>query len=64
MSRVWEALRGTTRSQALVIVYGNACALQAGLAAESEDGGAVPVDATALLDGALCQSVRKSGKRE
>jgi hypothetical protein len=59
---VWEALSSTTRSQALVVVYGDACALQAGMAAESGDasGDAQTIDVHQLLNGSLCRQARET----
>lgn len=64
LNRVWESLRNTTRTKALVIFYGEACVLQAGIAAASVDGNAVPVNVSEFISGELYKGVQKSGRRE
>ncbi|KAJ8649889.1 hypothetical protein MRB53_002912 [Persea americana] len=60
---VWESLSTVTCCTSLVIVHGNDCLIQIGVAAESSTngGGAVLVDATQLIQGSFCQGVVKSG---
>ncbi|XP_058077345.1 protein COFACTOR ASSEMBLY OF COMPLEX C SUBUNIT B CCB4, chloroplastic isoform X2 [Magnolia sinica] len=62
---VWDSLSSATCCKSLVIVYGNNCLLQIGIAAESSTnfGDAVAVDATRLIQGSLYQGVMKSGKQ-
>ncbi|XP_024371342.1 protein COFACTOR ASSEMBLY OF COMPLEX C SUBUNIT B CCB4, chloroplastic [Physcomitrium patens] len=60
---VWESLRNTTRTKALVIFYGEACVLQAGIAAASVDGNAVPVNVSEFISGELYKGVQKSGRQ-
>lgn len=64
--RVWESLSTVTCCISLVIVHGNDCLLQIGVAAESSTNGvdAVLVDPTQLIQGSLCQGVAKSGTRK
>lgn len=47
-----------------MILYGGACVLQAGIAATSDDGNAVPVNASEFINGSLYKGVQKSGRRE
>jgi len=60
---VWDAIRSSTQSQALIILYRTTCILQTGLAAASEDGSAVSVNATKFLHGPLCKGLKSSGKQ-
>lgn len=64
MIRVWDSLRNTTRTKAVVILYNGACVLQAGIAASSIDGNAVLVNASEFINGTLYKDAQKSGKRE
>ena len=64
--RVWESLSVVTCCRSLVILYDRNCILQIGMAAESsvDDGEAMAVDATKLMQGSLYQGVIKSGARK
>ncbi|XP_077245346.1 cofactor assembly of complex C isoform X2 [Tasmannia lanceolata] len=59
----WESLSVITCCRSFVIVYGNNCLLQIGIASESltNCGDAVVVDPTRLIQGSLYQGVIKSG---
>ncbi|CAN0925742.1 Protein COFACTOR ASSEMBLY OF COMPLEX C SUBUNIT B CCB4, chloroplastic [Linum grandiflorum] len=60
---VWESLSSATCCRSLVVVYDRSCIFQIGVAAESSDGEAHPVDAATLAKGSVCQSVMKSGSQ-
>lgn len=49
-----------------MVVYGDACALQAGMAAESGDasGDAQTIDVHQLLNGSLCRQARETETRK
>ncbi|XP_068650233.1 protein COFACTOR ASSEMBLY OF COMPLEX C SUBUNIT B CCB4, chloroplastic isoform X2 [Aristolochia californica] len=59
----WESLSVVTCCRSLVVVHGNLCLLQIGVAAESSarSGEAVAVDPMTLLWCSLCQNATKSG---
>lgn len=58
----WQSLSDVTCCRSLIIVYDGICILQVGVAAESSSGdGAETVDATKLIQGALCEGIMKSG---
>lgn len=48
----------------MVVLYGGACVLQAGIAATKMDGRAAPVNASEFIGGALYKGIQKSGRRE
>ncbi|OVA14319.1 Protein of unknown function DUF2930 [Macleaya cordata] len=60
---VWESLSAVTCCRSLIVVYESTCLLQIGVAAESlnDEGSAMVVDATKLMEGSLCKAVLKSG---
>lgn len=60
---VWDALRNATRTKALVVLYGGACVLQAGIAATAVNGSVVSVNASEFINGALYKGVQKSGRQ-
>lgn len=64
-SRFWESLTTATCCKSLVVVYGNDCLLQIGVAAESSegDGSIVAVDVNKLTQGSLYKSCMQSSKR-
>ncbi|XP_043707283.1 protein COFACTOR ASSEMBLY OF COMPLEX C SUBUNIT B CCB4, chloroplastic isoform X3 [Telopea speciosissima] len=57
----WESLSVVTCCRSLVIVYEGSCLLQIGVAAESNGGYTMEVDAPKLIQGLLYQGVMKSG---
>ncbi|KAF3339006.1 Protein COFACTOR ASSEMBLY OF COMPLEX C SUBUNIT B CCB4 [Carex littledalei] len=61
----WESLSTATCCKSLVVVYGNDCLLQIGVAAESSegDGGIVAVDVNKLTQGSLYKSCMQSSKQ-
>ncbi|KAJ4972591.1 hypothetical protein NE237_005765 [Protea cynaroides] len=58
---MWESLSVVTCCRSLVIVYEGSCLLQIGVAAESNGGNSIEVDAPKLIKGLLYQGVMKSG---
>ncbi|XP_042496174.1 protein COFACTOR ASSEMBLY OF COMPLEX C SUBUNIT B CCB4, chloroplastic isoform X3 [Macadamia integrifolia] len=58
---MWESLSVVTCCRSLVIVYEGSCLLQIGVAAESNGGNTMEVDAPKLIQGLLYQGVVKSG---
>ncbi|KAL5826582.1 hypothetical protein ACOSQ3_018426 [Xanthoceras sorbifolium] len=58
----WESLSAVTCCRSLVVIYDSICILQIGMAAESRnDGEAVTVDASKLMQGSVYQGVMRSG---
>ncbi|MCL7041372.1 hypothetical protein MKW94_001497 [Papaver nudicaule] len=60
---LWDSLSAVTCCRSLVVVYEGSCLLQTGVAAESafDEGLAVSVDATALMEGSLYKGAMRSG---
>lgn len=66
IDRAWESLSTVTCCRSLVVVYDGMCVLQIGVAAlsSSNEGDAMSVDTTKLVQGSLYQGVITSSSRK
>ena len=63
VGRSWDALRAAMPCQALVVVYNNRTALQAGVAnRQSGTEAARKVDPLSLMAGSICTTVKSTGR--